>query len=348
MFRSTKEGRGSRRYRVVAVVGLAVALASGAGLVTAAGASSKVTLTVWNDPLAAGSVGVPASKSFLTKGVDLFDEGEPQHPGQHHPRAHGLLDGLRHAAAVLESRRARRPTSASSTSAARSSRTRSSSTRSTRCSASPTSTRSRGWQFVTAGYKTGGTIYAVPYGAGYYYTVYYNKKDFAKAGHLPAPRRRPGRLCSRTRRSSKAKGITPFEFGEKEGYFGAWPMDAMMSMLGGNQGVLNMYNGKASLDTNLLIKPYEAWHALFADGLTNSNAATLTYTTGVANFAAGQAAMTITGQYYDTQISQGLGTNVGLFPVPALTGSKYPQVALGRPEQLLRASSRTRSTSPTT
>ncbi|MGA7835465.1 MAG: extracellular solute-binding protein, partial [Acidimicrobiales bacterium] len=186
-----------------------------------------------------------------------------------------------------------------------------------------------GWQFVTKNYASTGTVYAVPYGAGYYYTVYYNKKDFAKAGITSLPTTWTGLVADA--KTLKAKGITPFEFGEKEGYFGAWTMDSMMSMLDGNQGVLNMYNGKASLDTNELIKPYTAWHGLYASGLTNSNAVTLTYTTGIANFAAGQGAMTITGQYYDTQISDGLGTNVGLFPVPALTGSKFPKSLSGGP-----------------
>ena len=58
---------------------LAVAMVGGVGLVSvSAGASSKqVTITVWNDPLAAGSEGVPASKSFLTKGVKLFEKANP-------------------------------------------------------------------------------------------------------------------------------------------------------------------------------------------------------------------------------------------------------------------------------
>ena len=179
-------------------------------------------------------------------------------------------------------------------------------------------------------YQPGGTIYAVPYGAGYYYTVYYNKTLFARAG-ITGPMPTTWEAMVSLAKKIKAKGITPFEFGEKEGYFGAWTMDSLISGLGGNNGVLAMYNGKKSLNTSLLIKPYTAWHQLFADGLTNSDAATLTYTTGVANFAAGKAAMTITGQYYDDQISKGLGKNVGLFPVPTAAGSKNPKLLSGGP-----------------
>ena len=134
----------------------------------------------------------------------------------------------------------------------------------------------------------------------------------------------------------KAKGVTPFEFGEKEGYFGAWTQDALMSGLDGDTGILNMYSGKMSLNSSLLIEPYTAWHGLFADGLTNSNAATLTYTSGVADFAAGDAAMTITGQYYDAQIAKGLGEQRRSLPGAGAYGFQVPQGAFGRPEQLVR------------
>ena len=182
MFRSTKEGRGSRRYRVVAVVGLAVALASGAGLVTAAGASSKVTLTIWNDPLAAGSVGVPASKSFLTKGVDLFEKANPnidvkimQEPMASSTAFDTLLQSAELAGTtpdigqlyvggqVIQNAKFLDPLEQ-------------------RLLGQSYINSLTGWQFVTKNYATKRHVYAVPYGAGYYYTVYYNKKDFAKAG----------------------------------------------------------------------------------------------------------------------------------------------------------------------
>jgi raffinose/stachyose/melibiose transport system substrate-binding protein len=310
------------------LVGLSIVTIAGVGLVTSASASSKVTISIWNDPLAAGSVGVPPSKSFLTKGVDLFEKANPninvkiiQEPMASSTGFDTLLQSSELAGTtpdigqlyvggqVIQNAKFLDPLNKLLGQSYINSLT--------------------GWQFVTKNYATKGTVYAVPYGAGYYYTVYYNKKDFAKAGITTLPSTWNAMVADAYK--LKAKKITPFEFGEKEGYFGAWTEDAMMSMLGGNQGVLAMYNGKATLDSNELIKPYTAWHGLFKDGLTNSNAVTLTYTTGIANFAAGQAAMTITGQYYDTQISAGLGSNVGLFPVPPLTGSTYPKSLSGGP-----------------
>jgi len=332
MFRVfSSPGRTSRRRGLVRI-SLAATVISGASLLTfsAAGASSKTTtITIWNDPLAAGSEGVAPSKSFLTKGVALFEKANPnikvnieQEPFAGSTGFNTLLQSSELAGTtpdigqlyvggqVIQNAKFLLPLNKVLGSSYINSLT--------------------GWQFVTQGYKTGGSIYAVPFGAGYYYTVFYNTKLFAKAGITgPPPSTWTGLVT--LAKKLKAKGITPFEFGEKEGYFGAWTQDALISGLDGNTGVLNAYSGKQSLNSSLLIKPYTAWHGLFADGLTNSNAATLTYTTGVANFAAGKAAMTITGAYYDSQIVKGLGKNVGLFPVPVLAGSKYKKSLSGGP-----------------
>jgi raffinose/stachyose/melibiose transport system substrate-binding protein len=331
MFRVQTKGRGvSVPYRVAGAA-LALVLTAGVGLIpSAASASSKgVTISIWNDPLAAGSVGVPASKSFLTKGVDLFEKANPnihvdiiQEPFAASTSFETLLSSSELAGTtpdigqlyvggqVIQNAKFLDPLNKLLGTSYINSLT--------------------GWQFVSKNYQVGSTIYAVPYGDGYYYTVYYNKTLFKKAGITSAlPTTWTGLVA--LGKELKAKGVTPFEFGEKEGYFGAWTQDALMSGLDGDAGVLAMFTGKQSLDSSLLIKPYTAWHELFADGLTNSNAPTLTYTSGVAEFAAGKAAMTITGQYYDSQIAKGLGTNVGLFPVPALSGAKYPKALSGGP-----------------
>ncbi len=331
MFHLKEDGRLSLGHRRWVPMLVASSVLVGAALVSGvAGASSKVTnLTIWNDPLAAGSQGIPASKSFLTKGVALFEKANPnihvkilQEPFGSSTAFNTLLQSSELAGTtpdigqlyvggqVIQNAKFLLPLN--------------------KVLGQSYIKSLSGWQFVTQGYKTGGSIYAVPYGAGYYYTVFYNKADFAKAGITGNPPTTWEAMVADAKKL-KAKGITPFEFGEKEGYFGAWTLDALISGLGGNTGVLNMYTGKQSLNSSLLIKPYTAWHALFADGLTNSNAATLTYTSGVAEFAAGKAAMTITGQYYDDQITKGLGKNVGLFPVPVLSGSKYMKSLSGGP-----------------
>jgi ABC-type glycerol-3-phosphate transport system substrate-binding protein len=310
---------------------MAVGVGAGAGASTGTRATAATTtITVWNDALAASSSTIPNDKSFIYQGIQLFEKINPDikvkllsEPFAASTQFDTLLRSSEIAGTtpdigqlyvggqVIQNDKFLVRLNGY-------------------LSPSYISSLYDGWQFVTGGYKQGGPIYAVPYGAGYWYFVYYNTALFKKAGITgPMPTTWPGLVT--LAKTLKAKGITPFDFGEKEGYEGAWTEDALISGLVGNQGVLNFFTGKTSLDTSTLVQPYAAWHELYADGLTNSDAASLTYTSGIADFAAGKAAMTITGQFYDQQIQQGLGKNVGVFPVPTLPGSKYPKVLSGGP-----------------
>ncbi len=317
----------------LAAAGSMVAVMSGPG-VSGASASkanaNQVTITMWNDPLDASTTGVPLSKSWLTAGVKLFE-------AKHHNIKVDLIQEPFAASTAFE-------TLLHSTEVG---------------GTTPTIGQLyvggqviendpylvplnkylskgyikslTGWQFVTAGYETGGKIYAIPYGTGAYYSVYYNKKLMAKAGVKPPWPENWTQLIALGRKI-KAKGVQPFEFGEKQGYQGAWTQDGLISGLGGNTGVLRMFFGKQSLNSSLLIKPYEAWHQMYAAGITNPNAPSLSETQGIADFAAGKGAMTITGNFENTKFQTGLGkNNVGLFPIPALRGSKYAKGFSGGP-----------------
>ncbi|MHB8505461.1 MAG: ABC transporter substrate-binding protein [Acidimicrobiales bacterium] len=310
---------------------IAAACGSGSSASSSGGSSGgKVTLTVWNDPLASSSSTVPLSKSFLTAGVKLFEAQNPeikvkvlQEPYAASTQFDTLLRSAELAGTtpdigqlyvggqVIQNDKYLTPLNKYLPKSYINSLT--------------------GWRFVTAGYEPGGQIYAVPYGAGYYYAVYYNKALMAKAGVKPPwPTTWAGLIALGN--EIKAKGITPFEFGEKEGYQGAWTEDALISGLVGDNGLLKMFTGNHSLDSSWLIQPYEAWHQMYASGITNTNAPSLSYVPGINAFAAGKAAMTITGGFYNTQFQNGLGkSKVGLFPVPALPGAQYPKVLSGGP-----------------
>lgn len=295
------------------------------------GAGSKPTITIWNDALAVGSCGVPAADSFLTKGVNLFLQTNPgfnvkiaQVACDASPAFNTLLKSSEVAGTtpdivqlyvggqVIQNGKYLVPLNNYLPQSYISSLT--------------------GWKYVTDGYqsKPNGSIYAVPYGAGYWYFVYYNKSLFAKAG-ITNPQPATWADLIAIARKLKAKGITPFDIGEKEGYVGAWTQDALISALVGDAGVLKMYSGAQSLDSPALTQPYAAWHELFADGLTNSDSPSLTYSSGVADFAAGKAAMNMTGGFYNSQFMKGLGSNVGLFPIPVLPGSQFPKSLSGGP-----------------
>jgi raffinose/stachyose/melibiose transport system substrate-binding protein len=328
----------TRRLRTVTAGVFATALltavaacsgSSGSGGGSSSG--SEPTITIWNDALAVGSCGVPAAKSFLTKGVNLFEQTKPgfkvkitQVACDASTAFNTLLKSSEVAGTtpdiaqmyvggqVIQNGQYLVPLNKYLGTSYINSLT--------------------GWKYVTDGYqsKPNGSIYAVPYGAGYWYFVYYNKKLFKQAG-ITNPQPASWADLIALGRQLKAKGITPFDIGEKEGYVGAWTQDALISALVGDAGVLKMYNGKQSLDSADLLKPYAAWHSLFADGLTNSDAPSLTYSSGIAEFAAGKAAMTITGGFYNSQFTKGLGSNVGIFPVPSLPGSQFPKSLSGGP-----------------
>jgi raffinose/stachyose/melibiose transport system substrate-binding protein len=326
-----------RRFRAAAAGALATALitgiaaCSGSSSGSSSGSGGKVTVTIWNDALAVGSCGVPASQSFLTKGVNLFLKTNPgfnvkisQVACDASPAFNTLLKSSEVAGTtpdiaqlyvggqVIQNGQYLVPLNSY-------------------LSSSYIKSLS-GWKFVTDGYqaKPNGKIYAVPYGAGYWYFVYYNKKLFSQAG-ITNPQPATWADLITLAKKLKAKGITPFDIGEKEGYVGAWTQDALISALVGDAGVLKMYNGKQSLDSSTLIQPYTAWHELFADGLTNSDAPSLTYSSGIAEFSAGKAAMTMTGGFFNSQFMKGLGSNVGIFPIPVLPGSEFPKSLSGGP-----------------
>jgi raffinose/stachyose/melibiose transport system substrate-binding protein len=333
----TSQRPGARaRYRRVSAALVALGL-----VVTAAACSSstgnngasggKVTISIWNDALASGSCGVPASKSFLTQGVALFEKTKPgfnvkivQEACDASTAFNTLLKSSEVAGTtpdigqlyvggqVIENGKYLVPLNNQLGTSYINSLT--------------------GWKFVTNGYGTtpNGSIYGVPFGAGYWYMVYYNKKLMAKA-HITNPDPANWNQLLALGKKVKAAGVTPFDIGEKEGYMGAWTQDALISGDVGDAGVLSAYSGKSSLNSSLLTKPYAAWHQLYADGLTNSNAVSLSYATAIADFAAGQAAMTITGGFYDSQFTKGLGNNVSMFPVPVLPGAAYPHSLSGGP-----------------
>ena len=333
----TSQRPGARaRYRsasaALVALGLVVTAAACSSSSSGGGAGSgKVTISIWNDPLASGSCGVPASKSFLTKGVALFEKTNPgfnvkivQEACDASTGFETLLKSSEVAGTtpdigqlyvggqVIEQGKYLVPLNNLLGKSYINSLT--------------------GWRFVTNGYGTtpNGAIYGVPFGAGYWYMVYYNKKLMAKAG-ITNPDPATWNQLLALGKKVKAAGVTPFDIGEKEGYMGAWTQDALISGDVGDTGVLNAFYGKTSLDSSLLLKPYTAWHELYADGLTNSNAVSLSYATAIADFAAGQAAMTITGGFYDSQFSKGLGNNVSMFPVPVLAGATDPHSLSGGP-----------------
>jgi ABC-type glycerol-3-phosphate transport system substrate-binding protein len=310
---------------------LAGCSSSGKGANGSPSATAQPTITVWNDALASGSCGVPAKDSFLTKGVNSF---LATNPGFKVKIVQVACDATDAFATLLKTSEV-----AGNTPDVGQLYVGGQVIQNGKFLVPLNDLLGKdyidslsGWTYVTDGYgsKPNGSIYAVPFGQGYWYSVYYNKALMAKAG-VTNPQPATWADLIALGKKLKAKGITPIEIGEKEGYMGAWTQDSLISGLVGDKGVLDMYNGSASLNSPTLIQPYTAWHQLYTSGITNSDAPSLSYATAIANFGAGKAAMTITGGFFNSSFSKSLGKNVGLFPVPVLPGGMNMKSLSGGP-----------------
>lgn len=333
---STTRRRVRRGLVGVTAVALALTLAacsSSSKSGSSASPAGEPTITVWNDALASGSCGVPPAQSFLTKGVNAF---EATNPGFKVKIIQVACDGSDAFSTLLKTSEVagNTPDIGQLYVGGQVIQNGKFLVPLNNLLGQDYINSLTGWTYVTDGYgtKPNGNIYAVPFGQGYWYSVYYNKKLLAKAGITGNPQPATWADLIALGQKIKAKGITPIEIGEKEGYMGAWTQDSLISGLVGDAGVLKMYNGTASLNSPTLIQPYTAWHQLYTSGVTNSDAPSLSYATAIANFSAGKAAMTITGGFFNSSFTKGLGAdNVGLFPVPVLPGGLYTKSLSGGP-----------------
>ena len=315
----------------LAVAGLSVA-ATGTATAQAEPSRSAVTLTIWNDLFNTPPTGVSTTNFWPYRALKIF---EAQHPDIHVKVIATPGDAQTSFATLLKSSEVAGNTPDIGELFAGGQILQNADyllALNKYISPSFENSLYTGWQFATQGFKSTGTIYGVPYGAGYYYFVYYNKALFKKAGVNTSllPSTWPGLVT--LAKQIKAHDIVPFQFGEKDGYYGAWTQDALISSEVGTQGVLNMFTGKLSLNSPTITRAYTAWHELYADGLTNSDALSLDDNQSWAQFAKGNGAMTITGGFANGNIEVGsMKYNVGIFPVPALPGAKYPKILSGGP-----------------
>lgn len=189
-------------------------------------------------------------------------------------------------------------------------------------------TLTAGWDMVSPNFDAGGTHYGVPYGAGNWFFIYYNKKLMAKAGaNVALPPKDWASLIDLSQRL-KGAGVQPFVLGDKDGFSGIWTQDALLSGALGTSGVVEMSQGKQSLDSPPIRDAYTAYRQLYTNQLANTDALTTSWDQASERFVAGKAAMTIAGGYFDPQV-KAMGDNVGIFPIPVLSGAPHPHVLSG-------------------
>jgi len=182
---------------------------------------------------------------------------------------------------------------------------------------------------MKANYSLTGALYGIPFGAGSYFAVFYNKKLMA-AAHIdmttpPATWEQFIALAKKI----KATGVNPIYDTNLEGYTGAWLIPALAGGLLGPNAFTDMYNSKTSINQPAMVKAYAAYQQLYTSKITNADATTLSDGDRIAGFIAGKGVMTINGGWSNDTMYKAMGDNVGEFPIPPLAGSRYMHILPG-------------------
>ncbi|MDH2444098.1 extracellular solute-binding protein [Amnibacterium sp. CER49] len=193
-----------------------------------------------------------------------------------------------------------------------------------------------GWNTVRLGYKPNGKLLALPYGAGSYFYVFYNKKLAAQAGlDLTTPPKSWEDLIALGQQVKSKTKLTPFFIANQEGYPGAWIVAALVGGQLGSNAFTEMYNGNPSIDDPAVRKAYAAYAQLHSAGVTNNDASSTPNANQLSGFAQGKSVFTIAGDWDNADLYKSMGDNVGVFPIPTLQGSKYPTAVAGGPNEAI-------------
>lgn len=189
-----------------------------------------------------------------------------------------------------------------------------------------------GWNTVRADYDPDGALLAMPYGAGSYFTVFYNKEMLEAAGLDPDDHPTTWEeLMENGQTILDETGQTPFWVANLEGYVGAWVVGAL---LGGELGPTvstDMYTGNVPVDNEKFVKVYQAWADFGASGLVNADAGEVSNGESTAGFVQGKGAYYIVGSWENENMVNEFGDNVGTMFIPMLSGAEYSNTAAGGP-----------------
>nr|WP_246311647.1 extracellular solute-binding protein [Leifsonia naganoensis] len=186
-----------------------------------------------------------------------------------------------------------------------------------------------GFDTVRQGYKADGKLLALPYGAGSYFYVFYNKKLATDAGIDIAKAAQNWESLLAAAETAKAKGETPFWMGDLEGYVGAWTIAALAGGELGSSAFTDMYSGTTKIDSPAMLKAYKAFAALNSKGLTNPDAGSLANGDSSTGFVQGKGLFYIAGGWMNQTFADAMGDDVGQFAIPMFEDAKYPDAVAG-------------------
>jgi raffinose/stachyose/melibiose transport system substrate-binding protein len=188
----------------------------------------------------------------------------------------------------------------------------------------------KGLGTVRKGYQSNGPLLAIPYGAGSYFYVFYDKRVFAAKGiDMKNPPKTWEQFLALAE-TLKAAGVdTPIYEANLEGYTGAWVIASLVGGLLGPNAFFDMFTEKVNINNASVVKAYDAYAKLYTAGVTNPDATTLSNGERLNGFLAGKGAMIIDGSWDNDPLFKAMGSNVGQFPIPTLAGSQYPGILAG-------------------
>lgn len=192
-----------------------------------------------------------------------------------------------------------------------------------------------GWESVTEDFQPDGEILGVPYGAGSYFYVFYNRALLREAGVEEDPKPASWQEFQALIKQLKDGGVDPIAIGDQEGYEGAWVFSALAGGQVGTEGFQAMRNHERDVDDPGVVEGWSAWNGLYESGLVNKDAAALKQDEAVARFQSGKVAMVIGGGWLNQQLYDELGDDVGSFPIPQLEGAPFAGSITGGPNVAL-------------
>lgn len=180
------------------------------------------------------------------------------------------------------------------------------------------------WSGVSTGSSASGTPYAFPWDAQSE-LFFYNKALFRKAGLDPNKPPLTWNSLLADSAKLKAKRIVPIVAGFKDGYYAEWFGDLFAAQFMTPSDV-DKFTANPQWTTAAMVKALTYMTTLYKQGYMTPNAEGINlFPDTVNNFGAGKGAMYVglgSGQLQTFQKSLGTA-NVGVFPAPALPGSRY-------------------------
>lgn len=174
----------------------------------------------------------------------------------------------------------------------------------------------KGLRWASEGYDTSKALYVLPL-EDQFYIGFYNKALMKKAG-LDGPPRSWSELATACKKI-RALGVDPMLYGSDSQALSSefYPFYDLSYLMAGAYPVnewAGLANGKIPWTSPAIASQLEKWADLHKSGCTNKDV--LTTTDILTKFAAGKAAMIVDGNWNLQQLSDKMGNDLGVFPLP--------------------------------